>query len=285
MNIRRISIGVGLIAAGTLLIAGDRALAATFGPSSDDPAACPGGDCSLQNLLDDITLSGPGIDAVEDQTGYELFTNTATGNPTATFMFEFSEIKEETNAFGIYNLEDPLEMIQLFDGENFSSAGSTVYFGTEDIVVWTGQFSPVTGGFLFDPPPDFNVFDYDWNRFGFYLERGDGTTFYTQSILNPGGLEQAVVYRGDDETVLQMPGRPPGTFTESEFIIAFEDMALASGSDADYNDLVVIVGLIEPIGVPEPRAIAGLVLIVISLASSVIAKKIKKTIINYDLDF
>ena len=272
MNIGKISATIGAIAVGTLLVTSERSFAATFGNSIDPISSCPNGDCSLQSFFDSMTLSGPGIDAVNDQTGFDVFKNTATANSTATFMFEITEIAE-TNSFGIYNVKDPLEKVKLFDGAYSSSAGSTVYFTDSQIVVWTGQFSPIDGQFLMDPPPGFNVFDFDWNRFGFYLERGDGTTFFSQSSLNPNGDQQAIVYRGDNLTEMEIPGRPSGPFTDNEFIIAFEDIGLGDGSDADYNDLVVMLESIEP--VPEPGAIAGLGAIVASLVALRRGKKDK----------
>jgi hypothetical protein len=254
MNKKQISV-FGLASALTLpmmLSGGSSALAATF---SND---------SLQTALDDITVSGPGIDTVNDQTGYEVFTNTATGNSTATLTFEFSEGATNSN-FGIYNVNSPDQKVQLFDGANYSGAGSTVFFADSQIAVSNVQFSPTTGAAV---NAGFEFYDYDWNEFGFYLEKADGTSFYTQEALN-GGYQQAVVYQGDDETVTDLPGRPQGTFTDNEFIIAFEDEWLGSVSGGDYDDFVVIVESVEPvsvsvpepgaiISVPEPGAIAGL---------------------------
>lgn len=266
MNVKQL-LAVGLIALTALLVSGSGSFAATFGESWDaddpkmDPYCPPNSDCSLQSLLDYITVSGPGIDTVTDQTGYQLFQNTATSNSTASFMFEIAGFASK-NQFGIYNVSNPLEKVEVFDGANYSGAASTIYFTDSAIVVWTGQLDPDTGDLVTPPPPTFTEYDYNWNKFGFYLKR-DNTTFYTQTSLNDGGYEQAVVYQGDNQTVLDLPGRKSGRFMDNEYIIAFENMWLGGRTDRDYNDLVVMVESIEPF--PEPRAIAGLAIVGASL--------------------
>ncbi|MGK7901231.1 MAG: PEP-CTERM sorting domain-containing protein [Hormoscilla sp.] len=235
-----------------MLSGGSSALAATFGNDS------------LQNLFDDITISGPGIDTVNDQTGYDVFTNTATGNSTSSLMFEFAE-GDPNSKFGIYNRKKPGEKVQLFGGSNYSGASSTVRFTGSQIGVTTWQIDPNSGEFVLDPLPSFQSYDYSWNKFGFYLEKADGTTLYTQDALN-GGYQQAVIYEGDDETVLDLPGRRSGTFTDNEFIIAFEDEWLGGVSDSDYDNFVVMVESVEP--VPEPGTIAGLGLVAVSLLAT-----------------
>jgi len=216
-----------------MLSGGSSALAATFGNDS------------LQNLLNDITVSGPGIDTVNDQTRYDKFTSTATGNSTSSLMFEFAEL-DPNSKFGIYSAKKPDQKVLLFDGANYEGAGSTVYFSNDRIAVWTGQFDPNGGGLVFDPPPNVERYNYSWNKYR--------TIFYTQDGLN--GYEQAVVYRGDDETVLDLSGSRSGTFTDNEFIIAFEDEWLGGISDSDYDNFVVMVESIE--SVPEFGRLAGL---------------------------
>lgn len=81
--------------------------------------------------------------------------------------------------------------------------------------------------------------------FGFYMgSRYDGT-FYTETALN-GGEQQALIFQIEE--------------LANTYLIAWEDLAL-SGSDADYQDMIVRV----QIDVPEPAtfglfAIGGLCL-------------------------
>ncbi|MDJ1174581.1 DUF4114 domain-containing protein [Roseofilum capinflatum] len=245
----------------TLGIAGltsGSAQAATFGETWDVPGkpeyadcvALGATSCDLQDLFDAQTVSGPGIDVVADQTGYEWFTNTATGNSTGSFMFEIAGF-ENHNQFGIYNKAG--DMIELFGGVNDEGDSTYVTFlGDGSVSRVTQQFGPGAS----DPTPVFDMFADFGNEFGFYLTNKKGETFYTQKSKN-GGDEQAVVYRGDNETVMELSGKAPGVFTDNEFIIAFEDLVLGN-SDSDYNDLVVMMESIEPADVPEPSMLLGL---------------------------
>ena len=103
------------------------------------------------------------------------------------------------------------------------------------------------------------------SSFGFYLGiygskgeygPGDGNSttldyvVYSEDDLNPNGDAHALVYQGDDSTVLQLPGYMPGIFTDDEYIVAFEDWLYEYGSDKDFSDMVVMVESVQP--VPEP---------------------------------
>jgi hypothetical protein len=246
------------VALGMVAIAPQSAKAANIGGTWDNNKSyCTeldlGKPCTLQNLLDSVTLSGPGVDVQNDQTGYDWFSNTATGNATGSFMFELGDYAPE-NVFGIYNSSG--DMIELFDGINDPGDSSYVTFLTGGKVsVVTQQFGPGAD----DPTPVWNIYEDFGNGFGFYVTNKKGETFYTQNSKNAGGYQQAVVYQGDDETVMALPGKAPGTFTDNEFIIAFEDLWLGNNTDSDFNDLVVMVESVEP--VPEPATMAGLGLV------------------------
>lgn len=234
---------VGLLALGTIFGSGEVASAVSFGTSIDGP------DKSLQKLLDDLTVSGPKIDTVNAQTGFDLFTNTATGGSVGTFMFEvagFSGI----NKFGLYNQKG--EKAELFGGINDQSDRTTVDFlANGDIWVTTKGFAPGNA-----PPLSEKEYKGFGNVFGFYLETLQGT-FYTENSRNPNGSQQAVIYQGNNQTTVQIAGRQPGLFTDNEFIIAFEDLlrSVPGGSDSDFQDLVVMFESIKPVSavaVPEP---------------------------------
>lgn len=240
--------GVGLMALATVISSGEAAGAVTFGTSWDGPGK------SLQQQLDAITVAGPKIDTVNDQTGFQLFTNTATGSSIASFMFEIAGFAS-TNKFGIYNQNGDKAL--LFDGVNDSGDRAVVDFlGDGTVSVSTKGFLPTYKGPTIDR--DYSNFG---NVFGFYLERGDGTTFYTENSRNQGSYQQAVVYQGNNQTQLQLAGKQPGTFTADEYIIAFEDLFRGGRTDHDFNDLVVMVESVEPTSVPEPATLAGLGLV------------------------
>ena len=240
--------GVGLMTLATVISSGEAARAVSFGSSWD------GTGTSLQELLDAITVGGPNINTVNDQTGYQLFTNTATGSSIGSFMFEIAGFAS-TNKFGIYNQNGDKAL--LFDGYNDSGDRTVVDFLTD------GSVSVSTKGYLPDykgPTVDREYANFG-NVFGYYLERSDGTTFYTENSRNQGSYQQAVVYQGNNQTELKLAGKQPGIFTDNEFIIAFEDLSRAGSTDSDFNDLVVMVESVEPTSVPEPATLAGLGLV------------------------
>lgn len=236
----------GCLALGAAFSTASVAGAVDFGSSWDGPGN------SLQEQLDAITVGGPNINTVGGQTGFDLFTNTATGGSVATFMFEIAGFAP-TNKFGIYNQSGA--KAQLFGGVNDVSDNAFVSFNNGDVSVITRGFLPGNTG-------NVSITDYSnfGNIFGFYLERGDGVTFYSENDRNTDGSQQAVVYQGNNQTQLQIPGKSAGTFTDNEFIIAFEDLlrSVPGNSDSDFNDLVVMMESIEPVRVPEPGTVSGL---------------------------
>lgn len=236
---------VACIALGATVSSAASAGAVSFGTSSDGPGK------SLQAQLDAITTSGPNIDTVGGQTGYDLFANTGSGGSVATFMFEIAGFAS-TNKFGIYNSSGV--KAQLFSGANDVSDQSFVSFNDGDLSVITKGFAPgFTGNLTSADYEDFG------NVFGFYLERQDGKVFYTENDRNNNGSQQAVVYQGNNQTKLQIPGKSAGIFTDNEFIIAFDDLLRVGGdSDSDFNDLVVMVESIEPTKIPEAGTLSGL---------------------------
>lgn len=239
--------GVGLMTLATVITSGEAARAVSFGTSWDGPGQ------SLQEQLDAITVGGPNIDTVNDQTGYQLFTNTATGSSIGSFMFEIAGFAS-TNKFGIYNYNGDKAL--LFDGYNDSGDRTVVDFWADGSVsVGTRGLSPGYTSSTVDR--DYSNFG---NVFGFYLENGNGETFYSEASRN-GGYQQSVIYQGNNQTQLQVPGKAPGIFTQDEYIIAFEDLWRGGSTDHDFNDLVVMVESVEPTSVPEPATLAGLGLV------------------------
>ena len=236
---------VAMAAFGLVGYTSETAEAVPFGTTWDTPGkpeyqVCVdlgAASCDLQDLLDAQTVFG-GIDADLDQTGDEWFAPLG-DSASASFMFEVAGFSNK-NVFGIYNSKG--DQIELFGGTDGDGDSATVTFNNDGSVN--------LGAMLFE---DFG------NEFGFYLTSKRKKTFFSQSAKNPGGLEQAVIYQGDDTTVLDL-GEGPQTFTNDQFIVAFEDLsrAIKNNSDSDFNDLVVLMGSIESRDVPEPSTLLGL---------------------------
>ncbi len=202
---------------------------------------------NLQTALDVLTVGGPGIDVLTDQDPFARFRNTASGGALTTFAVELASFAD-TNEFGIYDVVTGTKAMVLGGGAGVPGSQSIISF-LDDGSIKVNFVEVAPPGSFIDP-----------RNFGFYVDvfmaDGDaGTldyTLYTEDSLN-GGAAAALIFQGDDETELQLPGFASGTFTDDEFIIAFdESMADVSGGTADFSDLVVLVESIAP--VPAPGA-------------------------------
>jgi hypothetical protein len=225
------------VIAGGMLAGTQPASAANIGP----PAS---GEPSLQNELDNL-VDPNNLDAKEDQTGEELFTSTAVG-ASATLAFENAGMGDD-NEFGIYKAGNTDKKATLIDGE--SSPGDPPAGGMS-------EFNFASNGNLFvDGTLAVEDFGTD---FGFFLNNGNDKTLYSEASLNPGDKQQSVIYQGgSDIDEIDIPGLAPANLTETDRIIAFED--LANQGDGDFNDMGVVVSDVEP--VPEPSAMAALGLV------------------------
>jgi len=72
----------------------------------------------------------------------------------------------------------------------------------------------------------------DPNGFGFALS-GPGGTYYTQDFRNPGGLAQALAYRGT--------GANAGTWW-----LCWEESNRSAGADDDFDDCVILMESVNP---------------------------------------
>ncbi len=225
----------------------------------------PLGDNDLQLLFTNthtdvpsgIYFSGPVVDAIAGQSPQAVFTNTAAGGSLSTFILELTSLTA-SNRFGLYDVADPTKKVQVFSGASAPGDQSLVSFyadGTVDVIF-----------------VDSGVVDFSGN-FGFYVDvygaatgaggDGDPSTFdytvFSEDSKNLSDAPQALTYQGNGSTKLQIWPLSSGLFTDSEWIIAFEDGLVGGGvSDEDYSDFVVlvesIVGLDPPDSIPTVSA-------------------------------
>jgi len=227
------TVGTTLVALGTVMACGNGALAASI---NNRPITTIPTGTSLQNTLDGITVSGPGIDVVDDQSKFALFDNTSASGAIGTLIAEIAGFAPQ-NQFGLYSANNPDNKALIFDGSDSPPDQALItFFENGDVKV---NSTVVATGF--------------GNSFGFYLHTPQNNTFYTEDSLN-NNSPQVLAYQGDNTTQLQIDSLAPGTFVDTEFIFAFEDLPFNS-SDKDFNDMVVHVAGIEP--VPEPMTILG----------------------------
>ena len=190
----------------------------------------------LQDYLDSITDSGPGIDAVNDQIDAAYFSGQSSGGAVATFMVENAGWAG-SSLFGIYSLDDPTNKALIFDGPDTAGAQKLVSFLANGDIQVNG--ATVATGFS--------------DLFGFYLDvyQNQATLQYTvfsDDSLN-SGRAQALIIQGKNDTTIHIDPFGAGVFAPDEFIVAWEDQRTG---DADYNDGVFMIESVTPAAVPEP---------------------------------
>jgi hypothetical protein len=203
---------------------------------------------NLQNALNNITVGGDtDIDVVNDQmidNADSYWGVTGTGGSVSTIVIEIAGYAG-SNEFGIYDRTDSNKKVTLFSG---SQGG-----GDQSLL------SIMADGSVKVNFADTGI-DFAANEFGFYLDvLATGNTYYSDTDLNADDTDHMAAYQGTGNTTVQLPGLSAGTWTTSEYILAFED--LWAGGDKDFADFVVMVESVESVPEPSALAILGLGLI------------------------
>ena len=204
----------------------------------------PGTEQSLQSVIDGLYTAGgtptsaaPNVNT--DQAAENgLFRIEASGGSIATMIIELAG-NANTNTFGIYDPSNPSTFLQLFSGAQGSS--NLAMLSVNNL----NQFSLNLGTGV----------QFSSSTFGYYLGSAAGPKFYSQASLN-GGADQMVAFKGDND-MIALPGRSPGIWGSSSYILAWEDQAYGN-SDKDFNDMVVYVESVTAIPEPGSLALLGL---------------------------
>lgn len=154
----------------------------------------------------------------------------ASGGSVSTMVIEVAG-NAGTNVFGIYDVYNPSNYLQLFSG--VQTSGAQAYLSVDDSFMFSVNFG--TG------------VQFTSSTFGYYLGTASGSTYFSQAALN-GDNDHMVAFQGDGDTI-KLPTKPSGVWGSSSYILAWEDQPLA-GSDRDYQDMVVYVESVT--AVPEP---------------------------------
>jgi Domain of unknown function (DUF4114)/PEP-CTERM motif len=221
------------LASATLLVAATSAHATpVFGDSLQNvinglyqSATCP--SCSSVSAAPNVTTNQAAPD--------EAWAIEASGSSVATIVLELAGFADQ-NILGVYDIYNPSSSIQLFGGA--ASSGSSVFLGFDDTgMVYRNGAATGTS--------------FTGNYFGYYLQTPNNT-FYSQAFLNLDGSDQMVAFQGDGDRI-KLPGKFPGIWGSSSYILAWEDLAY-NGSDKDFDDFVVYVESVT--AVPEPGTLA-----------------------------
>jgi len=200
-------------------------------------AACP--TCSAVSQAPNVTTDQAAPD--------EMWAIEASGSSIATIVLELAGFADQ-NTFGIYNLYDPSQTVQLFGGA--AGSGNSVLLSFDDTGMSYRNF--VATGINFGD-----------GTFGYYLQTPEHT-FYSQASLNPNGSDQMVAFRGDGDRI-KLPGKPAGVWGSSSYILAWEDLVY-NVSDKDFDDFVVYVESVTAVPEPGTLALFGLGLMGMGLA-------------------
>lgn len=211
------------------LLAGP-AFAMSMNGDGGEPTTPPTSEQNLQDILDDLVVSGPPIDG-GTPSPFELFVAGSTGI-TAQVITATDDL-----LFGIYDGDDPTNRGTLLMSGFPTSFVSAVSF-SEDGTITLGSNPDAQTRSGFDGP------------FGFYVKQQDEGGFvfiFTEAALN-GGTARALAFQGNGETVIQIPGLAAGVFRPDQFILAFD-----ADGDGVFGDMVVAIAGID-VALPEPAS-------------------------------
>lgn len=217
--------------------------------------ATSGGDgpgSSLQEQVNDRTVSGPGINVYKDQVSSSAYWSIgATGSSENVITLEMAG-NASSNTFGIFDPTNPSNALMLFNGPATTGWSTTLRSlgGGNYIVTYFDEH----GVYQNQATAHFAV----TNLFGYYLGTLENGTFFSDSSLNetdgstyPNGMSHMVAFHGDNATTLKT-GNTKGLFLSNEWMLAWEDLRWGA-ADLDYNDFVVFVESVHP--VPEPAVL------------------------------
>ncbi len=191
--------------------------------------------------VDDIYSDS--LDDLDDSYWY----GTAAGGSVATMVIEISDYSG-VNTFGLFDRANPANFVTVFDGASAAGTDSgkaTIYFQAGGVVKVSRLDVGLVDQAVFISP-----------QFGFFLDSSDGFysgapggIWYSDSSLNTDQADHMLAFQGNNSDKVQIAGNDPRTWTDNEFILAWEDVTW-SASDHDYQDFILMIESVEPVPVP-----------------------------------
>ncbi len=193
----------------------------------------------LQTQLDIRTQGGASsVDVTSDMladVGDSAWTITASNQSAATLMFEFAAY-EDGNSFGIYDLQDASNRVEIFAGADDNNG-------------WDSQSTLQQIGNDFTADGGITVATFSSGSFGYYLDVAHtGNTYFSDTALNSDNYDHLLAYQGTGDQFSVYLNDQYAEWTDNEWVLAWED--LYGGGDQDFTDFVVMVESVQP--VPEP---------------------------------
>ena len=194
-------------------------------------------ELTLQEILDGMTVNPIGYssvdvanDALDDDSYWSIG---GTGGSFATIVMELAG-NASSNTFGIFDAANPANYVTIFGGAADAGDSAVMSILADGSVILNFKDTGI---------------DFGANNYGFFLGTEYQGTFYSDSSLNlDGGADHMIALQGVGDTVQIFP-YAAGVWGPSEYVLGWEDLAYP-GTDADFNDFVVMVESINP--VPEP---------------------------------
>ncbi|MCH8499083.1 MAG: DUF4114 domain-containing protein [Marinobacter sp.] len=205
---------------------------------------------ALQDGLDAATQSGTFSQDVNlnQYNPSSVWTMDAVGGGTAVMMFELAGFANQ-NTFGIYDINNVGNTLQLFDGPAAAGSRATLQQIGSNFVA---TLFDANGMFLSQTQQTLSS-----SNFGFYLSTPENNTFYSQVGLNNGD-QHMIAFRGTGADMIDANGDGNyNQFTSENYILAWEDLAYAN-SDFDFADMVIMVNGFVPVPEPGTLALLGL---------------------------
>jgi hypothetical protein len=206
------------------------------------------GEPTLQASFDSLLGSGA-PNAVNDclDDGNDAAWSTVGTTGSASILIELAG-NARSNAFGVYDLNDPSRRLSIFEGNDAVSSFATLRLASLATGEWRLSVREENNP---GDPTGWTHMTVATPAFGFYLATRSQGTFFSNTALNTDGQDHMYAYAGTDAQFLSGP-LAGEVFGLQDYILAWEDL-LASSSDRDYQDFVAIVQDVTP--VPLPTAV------------------------------